>query len=232
MLQVEARKVWLLAPQQPSELTHDAPSSSFSQFINNELIEFSRADVIRSIPSVVDGLKPSQRKVLFAAMKRGPGEVKVAQLAGFCAETTAYHHGEASLLATIVKLAQDFVGSNNVPLLVPVGQFGTRLQGGKDAASARYIFTKLSPLCRLLFPAADDDLLEYAQDDGRPVEPVHFVPILPTLLLNGCQGIGTGWSTEVPPFHPVQVRLAAACRLSACVCVCVCVCECVLLEPL
>ena len=126
---VDARKTWLLEPKgrarDDSEL-FAKQKASFSEFINQELIEFSRADVERSIPSVVDGLKPSQRKVLFAAMKKGSGEIKVAQLGGYCAETTAYHHGEQSLFASIVKLAQDFVGSNNVPLLVPVGQFGTR----------------------------------------------------------------------------------------------------------
>ena len=86
---------------------------------------------------------------------------------------------------------------------------GTRLQGGKDAASARYIFTKVSPLARLLFPAEDDDLLVYNEDDGHKVEPVTYLPILPTVLLNGCEGIGTGWSTQIPPYHPLQACVYA-----------------------
>ncbi len=79
------------------------------------------------------------------------------------------------------------------------------VQGGKDAASARYIFTRLNPLTRLLFPAADDPCLPRVEDDGTLVEPVHYVPLLPMALANGAEGIGTGWSTSLPSFHPLQV---------------------------
>jgi len=174
-------------------------SVSFEDFVDREMIHFSNADNVRSLPSVVDGLKPSQRKVLHACFKRNlTGEIKVAQLTGYCAEHTAYHHGEASLHSTITSMAQDFIGSNNLNLLVPSGQFGTRLSGGKDAASPRYIFTKLSPVARLLFPEVDDPLLTYMEDDGVAIEPRFFCPVLPLLLLNGSQGIGTGWSTSIP----------------------------------
>lgn len=201
------RKEWLLTAYSP-EAFLDTSSGvvSYSDFVNKELIQFSHADNARSLPSVVDGLKVSQRKVLFACLKRKlTKEVKVAQLAGYCSEHTAYHHGEASLHSTIVNMAQDFVGANNLPLLVPSGQFGTRLQGGKDAASPRYIFTLLQKYTRLVFPEDDDALLEYVDDDGFPVEPVHYVPILPMLLVNGSEGIGTGWSTSVPNYHPIEV---------------------------
>ena len=175
-------------------------------FIDKELILFSRADIARSIPSVVDGLKPSQRKVLFAAFKRNlVADIKVAQFAGYTAEHSAYHHGEASLTATIVNMAQDFVGSNNVNYLMPSGQFGTRASGGKDAASARYIFTRLAPATRRLFHPDDDPLLRYLEDDGDSVEPEWYVPVLPTLLINGSEGIGTGWSTSVPSYDPADV---------------------------
>ncbi|KAK7898381.1 hypothetical protein WMY93_019234 [Mugilogobius chulae] len=117
---------------------------SYNDFINKELILFSNSDNERSIPSLVDGLKPGQRKVLFTCMKRNDKrEVKVAQLAGSVAEMSAYHHGEQALMMTIVNLAQNFVGSNNINILQPLGQFGTRINGGKDAASPRYIFTML-----------------------------------------------------------------------------------------
>ena len=116
----------------------------------------------RSIPSLVDGMKPGQRKILFACFKRKlKAEIKVAQLAGYVAEHSAYHHGEQSLAMTIVNMAQDFVGSNNINVLMPSGQFGTRLQGGADAASPRYIFTYLSPLTRTLFDESDDAILKY-----------------------------------------------------------------------
>lgn len=106
---------------------------------------------------------------------------------------------------SVVGMAQDFVGSNNVNLLVPSGQFGTRLIGGSDAASARYIFTYPSPITRMIFPEADEVLLSYCEDDGQRIEPTFFCPIIPMLLVNGCQGIGTGWSSTIPPFHPVDV---------------------------
>lgn len=102
-------------------------------------------------------------------------------------------------------MAQDFVGSNNLNLMVPSGQFGTRLAGGKDAASPRYIFTHLAPFTRYLFPEDDDVLLDYLEDDGQMIEPNYYCPIIPLLLVNGTQGIGTGWSTFVPPHHPMSV---------------------------
>ena len=167
-----------------------------------------RARHERSIPSLVDGLKPGQRKVLFTCIKKNlinGKEIKVVQLAGAVAELSAYHHGEQSLMSTIVNLAQNFVGSNNVNLLQPIGQFGTRLHGGKDAASARYIFTSLSPLARLLFPRDDDALLNYLNDDGVWVEPEFYCPVLPMVLINGAEGIGTGWSTKIPNYDPVEL---------------------------
>lgn len=181
-------------------------SITYSDFINKELILFSNADNERSIPSVFDGLKPGQRKVIFACFKRKQTkEVKVAQLSGAVAELSAYHHGEGSLMATIINLAQNFVGSNNINLLAPIGQFGTRLNGGKDAASPRYIFTHLSPLTRKLFHEDDDPLLLHLYDDNQRIEPDHYVPILPTVLINGSEGIGTGWSTKIPNYNPRDV---------------------------
>ncbi|XP_058862634.1 DNA topoisomerase 2-alpha-like [Acipenser ruthenus] len=179
---------------------------TYNDFINKELVLFSNSDNERSIPSVVDGLKPGQRKVLFTCFKRNDKrEVKVAQLAGSVAEMSAYHHGEVSLMMTIINLAQNFIGSNNLNLLQPVGQFGTRLHGGKDAASPRYIFTMLSPLARLLFPAVDDNLLKNTYDDNQKVEPEWYVPIIPTVLLNGAEGIGTGWACRIPHFDVREV---------------------------
>lgn len=179
---------------------------SYEDFVNKEMIHFSNSDNIRSLPNVIDGLKPSQRKVLHACFKRKlKSEIKVAQLSGYCAEHTAYHHGEASLQSTIIGMAQDFVGSNNLNLLVPSGQFGTRLVGGDDAASPRYIFTHLSPIARYLFPEDDDVLLDYLEDDGQQIEPKFFCPIIPLLLVNGAQGIGTGWSTFIPQHEPMSV---------------------------
>ncbi|NXU04837.1 TOP2B topoisomerase, partial [Buphagus erythrorhynchus] len=179
---------------------------TYNDFINKELILFSNSDNERSIPSLVDGLKPGQRKVLFTCFKRNDKrEVKVAQLAGSVAEMSAYHHGEQALMMTIVNLAQNFVGSNNVNLLQPIGQFGTRLHGGKDAASPRYIFTMLSPLARLLFPSVDDNLLKFLYDDNQRVEPEWYIPIIPMVLVNGAEGIGTGWACKLPNYDTREI---------------------------
>ncbi|XP_077359532.1 DNA topoisomerase 2-alpha isoform X2 [Festucalex cinctus] len=179
---------------------------SYNDFINKELVLFSNSDNERSIPCLVDGLKPGQRKVLFCCFKRNDKrEVKVAQLAGSVAEMSAYHHGETSLMMTIVGLAQNFVGSNNLNLLQPLGQFGTRLHGGKDSASPRYIFTMLSPLARLLFPPTDDNLLRNNYDDNQRVEPEWYIPIIPTVLINGSDGIGTGWASKIPNYDVREI---------------------------
>lgn len=171
-------------------------------------------DNIRSIPCFVDGLKPSQRKILYSCFKRNLNkEIKVAQLSGYVSEHTAYHHGEASIHATIVGMAQDFVGSNNVSLLMPSGQFGTRFLGGQDSASPRYIFTKLSDISRLLFPEVDDDLLDYNYEDGQKVEPLFYCPVIPLVLVNGAKGIGTGWSTFIPPCNIVDVIDFMLCKV-------------------
>jgi DNA topoisomerase-2 len=188
----DRRKEWLLkSGDETTYIDHSANEVSYADFVNKELIQFSMADNIRSIPSAVDGLKPSQRKVLFSCFKRKlTDEIKVAQLAGYVSEHSAYHHGEASLHGTIVNMAQNYCGSNNLNLLVPSGQFGTRLLGGKDAASPRYIFTKLDPLARLVFHKDDEALINYLDDDGLSIEPDHYVPIIPMVLVNGCDGIG------------------------------------------
>lgn len=179
---------------------------TYNDFVNKELILFSNMDNERSIPSIVDGLKPGQRKVLYTCIKRNDKrEIKVAQLAGSVAENSAYHHGEQSLTATIINLAQNFVGSNNLNILLPIGQFGTRLQGGKDAASPRYIFTLLSPLAKHLFHNLDEPLLRHLFDDNQKIEPEYYVPIIPMVLVNGAEGIGTGWSTRVPNYDPREV---------------------------
>lgn len=178
----------------------------YTRFINDELIHFSNADNLRSLPHIIDGMKPSQRKILYGCFKRGlRSEVKVAQLAGYVSEHAAYHHGEVSLCGTIVGMAQNFVGSNNVNLLVPNGQFGSRLLGGKDSASPRYIFTYLEPMTDKIFRKEDASILKHLEDDGMIIEPEYYLPTVPVLLLNGCVGIGTGFSTDIPPFNPSDV---------------------------
>lgn len=206
----DSRKEWLKTYDR-SEVVDAGPGESlnYEEFVNKDLIHFSNYNLERSIPSVVDGLKTSQRKILYSAFKRNlKSEIRVAQFAGYVSEHSGYHHGEASLNDAIVGMAQEFVGSNNIPWLVPAGQFGTRLQGGKDSASPRYIHTHLQPYIANLVPSDDFDCLVYRDDDGTPVEPEWYAPILPMLLVNGCRGIGTGYSTFVPSFNPTDIKNA------------------------
>ncbi|KAI0380084.1 type II DNA topoisomerase [Hypomontagnella monticulosa] len=202
----DARKEWLGNFVPGTYLDHSTKEVTYNDFVNKELILFSMADNMRSIPSVVDGLKPGQRKVIYACLKRNlVKDKKVIELAGYVSEQTSYHHGEVSLQQTIIGLAQNFVGSNNVNCLEPSGNFGSRLAGGSDAASARYIHTRLSPFARRVFSPLDEPNLEYQIEDGKRIEPKVYAPVIPMILVNGADGIGTGWSTSIPNYNPVDI---------------------------
>ncbi len=206
--QADDRKDWLKTYSREN-IVNVNPNDflTYSDFVNKDLIHFSNYNLERSIPNMMDGLKTSQRKILFSALKRNlKNEIRVAQFAGYVSEHSGYHHGEASLNEAIIGMAQDFVGSNNIPWLVPQGQFGTRLVGGKDAASPRYIHTYLQPYIQNLVPSDDLDCLKYRDDDGLLVEPEWYAPILPMILVNGCRGIGTGYSTFIPQYNPADLK--------------------------
>ena len=201
------RKKWLMNYNKNAVLKYENKNVSYHEFVHNELIHFSNDDLHRSIPSVIDGLKPSQRKILFGAYLRGldKTEIKVAQLAGFVSDKAAYHHGEMSLNGAIVGMAQNFVGSNNINILKPNGQYGTRHKGGKDSASPRYIWTMLDDLTPIIYNAADEPILVNQIEDGQQIEPEYYAPIIPMVLVNGAEGIGTGFSTKIPPYNPLDI---------------------------
>jgi DNA topoisomerase-2 len=215
--QADDRKVWLTnhMANPPKGVPYGSVKTlSVTEFVHKDLAKFSVEDIKRSIPHVADGLKPSQRKVIYACLKKNlVSDMKVSQLSGYVAEQTAYHHGEASLQGTIVNLAQNFVGANNLNLLEPSGQFGTRLAGGRDAASSRYIFTRLAPSTRKIFHPDDNSVLKYVVDDGEKVEPEFYSPVLPMILVNGAEGIGTGFSSSVPPYDPEVLKHNILCAL-------------------
>ena len=131
---------------------------------------------------------------MFGCIEKGltEGQVRVTQLAGFVSERTAYRHGEASLHSAIISLSQDFVGSNNINLLMPIGQFGKRN-------------TKLSPFVILIYHLDDNPLLKYQYEGSKKIEPEWYIPIILTILVNGVEGIGTGWSTSIPNFNPTDI---------------------------
>ncbi len=202
------RKEWIMKyenSQQEEGKDYVVQDLSVSNFLNNEMILFSIDDCKRSIPSMTDGLKESQRKILFSAFKRrllyNDKSIKVAQFSGYVAEHSSYHHGEQNLVDTTIKLAQTFVGSNNIPLFFNEGQFGSRVKNGDDAASGRYLFTKLNLPTRNIFRPEDDDFLNDRIEEGETVEKEFYVPIVPMILVNGCSaGIGSGFSSSVPSY--------------------------------
>jgi DNA topoisomerase-2 len=201
------RKEWLETVYNRDSYVDTSKSMiTYEDFIHKEFIHFSKYDNDRSIPNLMDGLKISLRKILFSEFqRRESSEIKVAQFSGYVAMKSCYHHGEESLNQAIVGMAQNFVGSNNINLLVPAGQFGSRIKGGKDASSPRYIFTRLEKITRRIFVEEDDHVLKYLTDDGTPVEPQFYVPIIPMVLVNGSKGIGTGFSTEIMCYNPKDI---------------------------
>jgi DNA topoisomerase-2 len=200
------RKVWLNNYDNKSYLNTSSNLITYTDFINKELIHFSKYDCERNIPNVMDGLKISLRKILFSSFKKNLiREIKVAQFSGYVSEHSCYHHGEASLNGAIVGMAQNYVGSNNINLLLPNGQFGTRSLGGKDSASERYIFTELNRITRFIFPSEDDNILDYLNDDGTSIEPRYYAPIIPLILVNGSKGIGTGFSTDILCYNTFDI---------------------------
>ena len=207
----DARKEWLLeSSANPAGLEVNYGSIqtlTVNDFVHKDMVHFSLADLQRSIAHTVDGFKPSQRKVMYAVMsKKWSKNPRVAQLASFTQEATCYHHGETSLTGVITNLAQDFVGSNNMNFLFPDGQFGTRLQGGKDAAASRYIHTCPTESAMNMFVKEDNEILTYLEEDETTIEPEYYIPVLPNVLINGTEGIGTGFSCYVPPFNPVDIK--------------------------
>lgn len=214
----DARKEWLIGFNPERSILkwngdrEEKIRIKMSEWVDTEMIKFSLDDCNRSIPNAIDGLKESHRKVLYTCFLRNLNytkkSLKVAQLASSASELTHYHHGDINLHDTIAKMGQSFIGTNNIPLLYRDGQFGSRLSGGDDAGQSRYLHTKLDMMTRLLYPIEDDELLEYREDDGKKIEPKFYVPILPVILINGGEGIGTGWSCKIPCYNPLDICAA------------------------
>jgi DNA topoisomerase II len=184
-----------------------------SWFLNYELILYSIENVQRSINKLMDGLKESHRKIIHGAHKKwninsgNPdySEFKVAQFGAHVAEKSNYHHGELILDDVVVGMAQDFTGSNNIPWFARDGQFGTRYQGGKDAAETRYSFTRPERLLGYILRKEDRPILVHKIDEGDEVEPETYYPVIPMVLVNGAYGIGTGYSTTIPNHNPLDI---------------------------
>ena len=175
-----------------------------TSFFDKEYLDYARYVVEnRAIPSCIDGLKPTQRKVVYIANKiwktGNEKPMKLFQLAGRVASEAFYHHGNTSLESSMVGMAQKF--KNSLPLLEGVGQFGSLRSPA--AGAPRYISAKLHPNFRLLYQ--DFDLLENKIEEGEKIEPAFFLPIVPTVILNGTSGIAVGFATNILNRNPKDV---------------------------
>ena len=185
---------------------------NITDFVDHHLINFAIANLERCIPKLMDGLKVSQRKILYSVFeywkvskdKKNYDKYKVAQLQGKVAEITKYQHGEQNLESNIINMARNYCGTNNISLLKSIGQFGSRLNSDKKT-SGRYIHTAPQSILAFLFRDEDECLLNYIYDEGDKIEPVSYLPIIPTILVNGCLGIATGHNTFVPNHNPTQI---------------------------
>jgi DNA topoisomerase-2 len=187
-------------------MSKDNLKNSASEFIDTKLRLYSAHSNVRGIPFIGDGFKESHRKAAWGMLSRGENADKdtVERISAAAASVTDYKHGVGSLEGTIVGMAQSFAGSNNIPLFEAHGQFGNRLN--KKPSASRYIKTKLSPMFRQLFKKEDDLIFERKISDGMAVEPKYFTPILPLVLVNGAEGMGTGHACYIMSYNPEQIR--------------------------
>ena len=156
----------------------------------------------RALPHLVDGLKPSQRKIIFTALRRATKFIKVVSLSGYGLAEASYHHGDASLSDAISLMGKDYVGSNNYPLLEGDGGFGNVF--GASPSAPRYIYVRNSKFQEKLFLREDDNILT-PSDDVEDPEPSFYLPVLPYALLNGISGIAVGFSVDIPAYSPQDI---------------------------
>lgn len=228
------RKQWMGESVGYKELNIDQDMITIDEFINHSFIEYCFANVVRAIPFFGDGLKVTERKIIWQMLKKWgigfqkndhksvllpinsiikPGvqemnkshktSYKVSQFASSVGEHTEYHHGEASLVGTIYSYTHDFPGSNNIPLMLPDALCGSRDKGGKDYVQPRYGY--VLPNWRLLpfiFHKQDTLILEMQEEDNKEIEPKFLLTVVPLGVINGAEGIGTGWSTKCYPHDP------------------------------
>lgn len=211
-INAEDRKNWLeewrITRRRPF-IIRDMEYMTLTTFFNREFILYVLDSLERAIPRFADGLKRSQGQIVWGVMKKWPSysgeKIKVAQLSGYIAGIVDYKHNEQCLADAIKSMARYFTGSNNLPLLQPLGQFGERIFGGIDAASARYIFTKPFPIMKYIFSSKDTPILEFFTDSGNPSDPKNFIPIIPFALINGIIGVATAYSTNVMNYNPIEI---------------------------
>ena len=172
-------------------------------FLNSEQADYASYSTLRAIGSLIDGLKNSSRKIVYTSQAKLNSDTKVETFANFAAGFTEYLHGASSLNGVIVSLAQDYAGTNNIPLLAREGIFGSRFRF--DASAPRYIYTNKEKYFDKIFNPEDNKVLIKQSFEGNEIEPRFYVPTLPLLLINGSEGIATGFAQKILPRNPLKV---------------------------
>jgi DNA topoisomerase-2 len=188
---------------------------SFTDFVRKKLIIYHRASLVRAIPSLYDGFKESTRKAFFSIIEDAELKQKsldLEKVMGTIKRKTGYHHGASSIYGLLINMARGYVGTNNIPLLVNAGEFGSRSKPD-DNAAPRYIETMPEKIAFSIFLSIDEPLLENNYDGKTKLEPKFYLPIIPMILINGGDGIGCGFSTGVPPYNPDDVVTWIECWL-------------------
>ena len=199
------RKLMLQAIDHDSCVDYAKSTITVKEFCDGELVHWSYANVYRTIPGL-DGMKPSHRKVMHTLLQdKKPHAMKVAELAAKTIGYANYHSGEASLQETIAHMQQDYIGTNQIVFLEGLSQYGSRDDDTKTHAAPRYAKTQFHPVARLMMVPSEDEVLERVEDDGKLCEPKMYATVLPMVLLNGCEGIGTGYSTKIPEYSAKEV---------------------------
>jgi len=178
---------------------------SITRGIHEDYMSFNLLTLKRAIPSEIDGLKVSERKILWTALRtlRNGEEIKTAQFGNIVAKETDYAHNEQILEKVISGMTQDFPSANNLPYFKGNGQFGSQYL--PKASSGRYTHIEKSSWLRHVFREEDDAILPMVFEEGRETEPEHLIPIIPMTLVNGACGIANGFSTFVPQYNPLDI---------------------------
>lgn len=214
---VAPRKQWIQEPLAEQKIVEKGGmyKQKISNVLNSVLKQFSYDNIVRGLPGVNDGLKISQRQLLYAMAEKTnygqmrtdgqPAEFKIPTVASSTIEKVHYTHGETSLYDAAFNLARNYIGANNLPMFLPIGQFGTRDQNGADGSQARYLNVRMSRLFHLIYERDIVELVEKNEEEGHPVEPKWLAGYLPMGVINSSMGMGTGWSNTLLAHRPSDV---------------------------
>lgn len=187
-------------------------NKTITQFLEEDFSPAALYLNYRTTPSLIDGLKNSHRKIIYTLRKKNiKTRQKVSQFASLVAAETDYLHGEVSLAGAITSLGQNYSGTNNLPLLVADGNFGTRFS--HEASATRYIYTYPQKYFDNVFRKEDDCNLITQIFEGEEIEPRFFVPAVPLILINGCTGIGVGFASKILCRSTENMIKAIRCKL-------------------